>query len=58
MTTIKNAPISDKEVILLREKFISEYSSKMGWNPKSLTAEQILEITQQKGYKTPGLMLS
>ena len=54
---IKNQTISTEEVNLLREKFINEYSKKRGWNPKELTSTQMLEITSQKEFKTPGMIL-
>ncbi len=54
---IKNEPIAQEEVILLREKFINEYAKKRGWNVKELTTNQMLEITTQVGYKTPGIIL-
>ena len=54
---IKNNPISSDEKTLLREKFISEYSRKKGWNPKELSTTQMLEIVSQKEYKTPGIIL-
>ena len=54
---IKNEPISQDETILLREKFINEYAKKKGWNSKELTTTQMLEITTQVGYKTPGIIL-
>lgn len=54
---IKNNPISSDETTLLREKFISEYSRKKGWNPKELSTTQMLEIVSQKEYKTPGIIL-
>jgi hypothetical protein len=54
---IKNEPISNDETILLREKFINEYAKKKGWNSKELTTTQMLEITTQTGYKSPGLLL-
>ena len=54
---IKNDPMSSDESTLLREKFISEYSKKKGWNPKELTTNQMLEIVSQKEYKTPGIIL-
>jgi hypothetical protein len=54
---IKNEPIGQDEVILLREKFINEYAKKRGWNAKELTTNQMLEITTQTGYKTPGMIL-
>lgn len=58
MNLIKNETISEKEVELLREKFKIDYATKKGWNPNNLKPEQIIEITQQKGWKTPGLILS
>ena len=54
---IKNNPISSDEITLLREKFISEYSRKKGWNPKELSTTQMLEITTPREYKTPGIIL-
>jgi hypothetical protein len=57
MKMIKNNPISTEESTLLREKFISEYSKKKGWNPRELTTTQLLEIASQKEYKTPGIIL-
>jgi hypothetical protein len=54
---IKNDPISSDDTTLLREKFISEYSRKKGWNPKELSTTQMLEIVSQKEYKTPGISL-
>lgn len=54
---IKNDNISSEEITLLREKFISEYSKKKGWNPKELSTNQMLEIISQKEYKTPGIIL-
>ncbi len=54
---IKNEVISTEEVNLLREKFINEYSKKKGWNPKELSSTQMLEITSQKGFKSPGMIL-
>lgn len=56
---IKNSQAMTKEeTTLLREKFISEYSKKKGWNPKELSTTQMLEIATQKEYKSPGLLLS
>jgi len=58
MENLTNKQLSDKEITLLREKFINEYSKKKGWNPIELTTVQLLEITSQKEYKTPGIILS
>lgn len=55
---IKNTGLSNEEITLLREKFIVEYSKEKGWNHKELTTQQMLEIANQKGYKTPGMVLS
>ena len=54
---IKNNPISSDDTTLLREKFIGEYSRKKGWNPKELSTTQMLEITTQREFKTPGIIL-
>lgn len=53
----KSTGLSEQELNLLREKFISEYSNKKGWVRESLTTEQLLEIKEQKGYKSPGMIL-
>jgi len=54
---IKNDALPKDEALLLREKFISEYSRKKGWNPKELSTNQMLEIIGQREYKTPGIIL-
>ena len=54
---IKNEALPKDETILLREKFISEYSKKKGWNPRELSTNQMLEIVGQVGYKSPGIIL-
>ncbi len=55
---IKNTdPLSQDDTILLREKFITDYSKKKGWNPKELTTTQMLGIATQPGYKSPGIIL-
>ena len=50
--------LSKEELNMLREKFISEYARKKGWDKTQLTPEQLLEIVQQKGYSNPGLIKS
>jgi hypothetical protein len=52
-----NGGVKKTEVDLLREKFVSEYSKKKGWNPNELSTSQMLEIVSQKEYKSPGLLL-
>ena len=54
---IKNDALPKDEALLLREKFINEYSKKKGWNPKELSTNQMLEIVSQREYKTPGIIL-
>lgn len=54
---IKNEPITQDEVILLREKFVNDYAKKKGWNAKELSTTQMLEIVSQKEYKSPGIIL-
>jgi hypothetical protein len=54
---IKNEPITQDEMILMRERFINEYSKKKGWNAKELSTTQMLEIVSQKEYKSPGIIL-
>jgi len=43
---------------MLKEKFISEYARKKGWDKSSLSPDQMLEIVQQPGYKNPGMIYS
>lgn len=50
--------LSDEDINLLREKFISEYSRQKGWNKQNLTPTQMLEIVEQKAYKSPGMLFS
>ena len=54
---IKNDALPKDEALLLREKFINEYSKKKGWNPNELSTNQMLEIVSQREYKTPGIIL-
>ena len=49
--------LSDEEQLLLREKFLNEYSKKKGWNHNELTTHQMLEIATQTQYRTPGMIL-
>jgi hypothetical protein len=53
----KRVVLSLEEEQMLREKFISEYSKKKGWNNKELTSTQMLEIVSQREYKNPGIIL-
>jgi hypothetical protein len=50
--------LSTDDVNMLREKFISEYARKKGWDKSNLSPNQMLEIVEQKGYKSPGIILS
>jgi hypothetical protein len=54
---IKNEALPKDEALLLREKFINEYSKKKGWNPSELSTNQMLEIVGQREYKSPGIIL-
>jgi len=45
---LKKNVLTDEEQLLLREKFVNEYSKKKGWNAKELTSTQMLEIATQK----------
>ena len=53
-----NDRLSKDDENMLREKFVSEYTRKKGWDKESLTPTQMLEIVQQSGYKNPGMILS
>lgn len=54
---IKSTQLSNEDVAMLREQFISNYSKQKGWDTNNLTTKQMLEITSQKEYKTPGMIL-
>jgi len=58
MNMIKNTTLNENEVNLLREQFKSNYAKIKGWDPSNLTTEQMIEITQQKDWKSPGLLFS
>ena len=47
-------PVDDQK--LLKERFISEYARKKGWDKTNLSPDQLMEIVQQKGFKNPGLI--
>jgi hypothetical protein len=53
-----NAKLSKEDENMLREKFVTEYVRKKGWDKSNLTPTQMLEIVQQGGYKNPGMILS
>jgi hypothetical protein len=50
--------LTKDDLSMLREKFISEYARKKGWDKNQLTPDQLLEIVQQKGYSNPGIIKS
>jgi len=54
---IKNQPMTKDEINLLRERFVTEYSKKKGWNSNELSTQQMMEIVSHKQYKSPGLIL-
>jgi hypothetical protein len=47
-------PADDQK--LLKERFISEYARKKGWDKTNLSPDQMMEIVQQKGFKNPLLI--
>jgi len=55
---IKNDKLTQEDQNLLRERFITDYARKKGWDKNNLSPTQMLEIVQQGGYKNPGLILS
>lgn len=55
---IKDSSIGERELNELRERFKIQYASSKGWNPNSLTEEQLNEIYSDKRWKTPGLLFS
>ena len=40
-----------KEIVKLRDKFVTEYCELKGFDKNNLTFEQVLEIRKQKGWK-------
>ena len=48
----------NKDVKSLRERFKITYCATKGWNPLDLTIDQVNEISSQKGYKNPDMILS
>lgn len=55
---IKNEALSDKDISMLKENFLIEYCKKKGWDKNNLSVEQLLEISNKKEYKTPGMLKS
>jgi len=58
MNMIKNETLAESDVNMLREQFKVKYARTKGWDPYNLSTEQMIEITQQKDWKNPGLLLS
>jgi transcriptional regulator with PAS, ATPase and Fis domain len=55
---IKNTNnLAKEDIAALREKFITEYSRNKGWNFTKLTPNQMIEIVEQSGYRSPGIIL-
>ena len=50
--------LKEEDIKLLREKFVQNYARTKGWDSSNLTPNQLLEIVEQKGYKSPGIILS
>jgi hypothetical protein len=44
-------------VLSARMRFAQEYSASKGWNFANLKVEQMLEIRDQEGWRTPALPL-
>jgi hypothetical protein len=53
-----NAKLSKEDENILREKFVSDYCRKKGWDKENLSPTQMLEMVQESGYKNPGMILS
>lgn len=49
--------LNSEDQRMLKEKFISEYARKKGWDKSNLSPDQMFEIVQQPGYKAPGLLM-
>ena len=48
--------LPSEDLNMLREKFINDYARKKGWNKDNLSPNQMLEIVEQKGFISPGLI--
>lgn len=46
-----NSKLDKDGCIILKEKFIVDYSKKRGWNPRELTSTQMIEIVSRDEYK-------
>ena len=55
---VKDSALSESEMNDLREKFKISYAKSKGWNPNTLTEEQLKEIFSDKRWQSPGLLLS
>ena len=53
---IKESPLSQDEIVLLREQYVIEYAKKKGWDSNKLSTTQLLEIVESKGYKQPMIL--
>ena len=56
LTPINDGTSLNNESVLHKERFLIDYSSKKGWDPRNLSTEQLLEITSNPGYKKAGLI--
>lgn len=52
---MKKRPVSKENIKYFKEKFISDYSKKKGWDKNNLTPNQMLEIVGNIKYKSPNL---
>ena len=48
--------LPSEDLNMLREKIINDYARKKGWNKDNLSPNQMLEIVEQKGFISPGLI--
>lgn len=55
---IKGSGFSSEELEKMRGEFVSRYCESRGWDENHLTAEQLLEIREQREWKSPGLIKS
>jgi hypothetical protein len=55
---VKDSALTENELNDLREKFKRQYAISKGWDPNSLTADQINEICLDKRWQQPGMILS
>lgn len=53
---IKTSPLTQDEIVFLREQYVIEYAKKKGWDSNKLSTMQLMEIVESKHYKQPMIL--